>query len=124
MRPDIIKILELARDLIRDEYLEEDFEKRRYETLMIANAIDIAARQVTSGITSKLEEMQNLRNILGSSTRGEPNQVLLQTLSQQIRNGKYDPNTPLHNKVHKFLKNSTKQSVKRYNPGYFKKENP
>ena len=47
IRPDIISVLELARDIIRNEFNEEFSSDIKYKTLMIASAINIANRQLT-----------------------------------------------------------------------------
>ena len=47
IRPSIISVLELARDIIRNEFNEEYSSDIKYKTLMIASAINIANRQLT-----------------------------------------------------------------------------
>ena len=47
IRPDIISVLELARDIIRNEFNEEYSSDIKYKILMTASAINIATRQLT-----------------------------------------------------------------------------
>ena len=47
VRPNIITVLELAVEIIRNEFNEEFSSDIKYKTLMIASAINIANRQLT-----------------------------------------------------------------------------
>ena len=49
IRPNILDILELSKEIISNEFDDNSFDNRRYETLMMANAITIATRQLKIG---------------------------------------------------------------------------
>ena len=132
MRPDIIQILELVRDLLRDEYTEEDFERRRYDTLMMANALSIAARLVARGTVPEIEGLGRAQEIRNGSDVEELNvrdsgggmlsDALPRALARAIRAGEYDPGTSCHGATRASLRDHARRAVELYNPGYLKKE--
>ena len=123
IRPDTLAILELARDTLREEYREESYEERRYETLMIVNAVNIATRQFEFGMTPETEEFQELSKLLSLSIPSKYNLRkelggLLAKISQDIRCGKFDPGCPQHKNLLRILKSAAHQLVMEYNPRY------
>ena len=129
IRPEIIEVLEIARDIIRDEYSEKDFEERRYETFMITKAISIAVHEVTNGTEPERDEIQQILDILESSDKDRSREVDLRTdaprvLSNSIRAGKYDPESNHYKSVHLFLIDCARRAVEHYNPKYLKNRNP
>ncbi len=132
MRPDIIQILELVRDLLRDEYTEEDFERRRYDTLMMANALSIAARVVADDTVPVVEELGGTQEnfIRPDEEEFNPrdsglwmlNDAALRTLARAIRAGEYDPKTSRHDAALALLKDYAQRAIEIHNPAYFKKE--
>ena len=67
IRPNILDILELASDILREEFSENSYDERRYETFMIANAITIAARQLEIGKTPERTELRALLSLMNIS---------------------------------------------------------
>ena len=119
LRPDIVSILELARDIIREDFTaESDFEDRRYETFMMANALAIAARQVDTGASPERDELHHIRSILDDASPNKTLSDLNLALSKQLRSGNFDPGKPLHEDVRTLLTNSARQAVSEYNPKY------
>jgi hypothetical protein len=81
-RPDGAELLQLARAALLGELLPELPEARRYEALMIANAIGMAQREL---------EAARRGTALTSETPAEPD-ALARRLAEDVRDGKRDGN--------------------------------
>ena len=127
IRPDILDILELASEILRNEFNEDSYDKKRYETLMIANAITIAARQLEFGNAPEQAEAEALLSLLNFSRTDKSaaeNDLsnLFSIICKDIRRGKFDQNSAKHAALRRILCDSTYQLVREYNPKYLKDE--
>jgi len=119
LRPDIISLLEFVRDLLQTEFPDDaTFENRRYETLMMANALTIAARQVDSGRTPNAADLDSLQALIGESNGDHSLDAINRLFSAQIRNGEFDPGTADHRNAWKFLNDDARGNLLEYNPKY------
>ncbi len=81
------ELLEIARDVLRDEVLPALPDDKRYQALMIANAMAIVMRQLEAGEGGLAGEQGRLENLLGAEDTLEH---LNSTLASRIRNGEAD----------------------------------
>ncbi len=95
--PDATELLAIARATLLDKLLPRLPEDLRYDALMIANAMIIAAREHAGGDAAAQEELARLHNLF--SQRGEPlsGTALAAELARcnrrlagDIRNGRFD----------------------------------
>jgi hypothetical protein len=70
-RPDGAELLRVARKLLREEFLDEVPAERRYEALMVANAMAIAAREVEAGDADMHKELRMLTELYGEKIVSE-----------------------------------------------------
>lgn len=87
-RPAGAELIELARRTLRDELLAALPEGRRYEALMVMNALAIAARQLEAGQAPEARERDELARLLKKQADLTE---LNRALAQAIRAGAYDP---------------------------------
>ena len=125
LRPNILSVLELCRDIIRDEFTEKSFSERKYETLMMANAINIAYRQVAIDKKTIYNLINELSEIdTPEKTRKEiPNLLhdkVIRKLCSNIRDGKFDPGTPDFKAVLRILIQIVSLQLDIYSPKYKK----
>ena len=123
IRPDILDILELASGILRDEFSENSYDERRYETFMIANAITIAARQLEIGATPERTELRALLSLMDisyseKSVSDQDLPILFSNICQNIRKGKFDPGSAKHEALRRILSDSAYQLVREYSPKY------
>ena len=87
-RPNAAELLQVAREQLLDELLPAMPSHLRYQTLMIANAMAIAAREYQSGAHLRVEEMTTLSSLLGRDklTLEEARALM----ASAIRTGQYD----------------------------------
>lgn len=87
-RPDARELLDIARQTLLHELLPALPGELRYQTLMVANAMAIAAREYQAGHQSNVEEGDRLRELL------DDHQLSLESSRRQlataIREGHYD----------------------------------
>ncbi len=113
----------IARKVLREELMPLLPEERRYDALMVANAMAIAARQIAFGDAPERRERQNLADLLdetvdedaamaASEAVGDP----YRRLSAEIRSGAFDPGTPRHDAAHAFLLDVTVQRLRESAP--------
>jgi hypothetical protein len=112
------ELLTVARKLLREELLPLLPEERRYDALMVANAMAIAARQIAFGAAPDRREEQDLAHLLGETVAGDGEALgnLHRRLSAEIRRGAFDPGTPRHTAVHAFLLEVTVQKLRESAP--------
>ena len=127
IRPDIISVLELARDIIRNEFNEEYSSDIKYKILMTASAINIATRQLTVDTESIKTVTKELYTITYSdqfnANDTDPSyQKITRKLCNDIRQGKYDPGTSNSDRLLKVLTEIVDLQVDIYSPKY-KREN-
>ena len=123
IRPDIIEILELSKEIISNEFDDNSFDNRRYETFMVANAITIATRQLKIGDGPERKELTKLLNLTKSSAPpkasiGDRLADLYSRVCLEIRKGNFDPDKNNHNELRNVLNESALQLVMEYNPKY------
>jgi len=114
-QPDAAGLLEIARETLRGDLIDALPAGKRYEALMIANAIAIAARQMTAGDEPFANEASELRDILGS--KGDLKD-LNHELARRLRAGAFGPGTPDRDRIYDILWQATEQKVRESNPKY------
>ena len=122
-RPTGGELLTIARNLLREELLPLLPEERRYDALMVANAMAIAARQIAFGDAPERRERQDLAKLLGETVAGAGAALgdLHRSLGAKIRRGAFDPGTPRHAAAHAFLLEVTVQKLRESAPNTLKK---
>ena len=80
-------LLDIARDVLREDLIPALPENKRYPALMIANAMAIVMRQIEAGEEGSIEEQKTLGNLLNEEGSLEH---LNTTLARRIRNGQAD----------------------------------
>lgn len=124
-RPNGQELLLIAREELMKKLLPELPAKVRYEALMIANAMAIAAREFESGRENDLRELSGLRQLLlGESSGPGDGEVLLdhaltkcrKKLCAEIRAGEFDPSGKKHLELARYLKTTAKDKVGISNP--------
>ena len=123
IRPNILDILELSKNIIFNEFDENSFDSRRYETFMMANAITIATRQLKFGNgpeRKELNKLLGLTNPLASPEASIEDRLadLYSHVCLNIRKGNFDPDTKNHKELRNILNDAALQLVKEYNPKY------
>jgi len=95
--PDGAELLRVARKVLREQLLPGIAEDRRYEALMVANAMAIAARELKAGESDLREELRMLTQFYGDTTVGESGNSmkdkvasLNRRLAKDIRSGVLD----------------------------------
>lgn len=122
-RPTGGELLSIARQVLREELMPLLPEERRYDALMVANAMAIAARQIAFGDAPERREGQNLAALLGETVDGDDAAAaseavgeLTRRLGAKIRRGEFDPGTPQHHAVRSFLLDVTIQKLRESAP--------
>ena len=93
-KPDATALLVQARATLRQVLLPHLPEDQRYQVLMIANAVDIAARELRDGPAVAAARAAALAAQFPGSQ--EPSVDLLRRLAEQIRAGQCDGDRPLY----------------------------
>ena len=126
-RPTGEELLIIARKVLREELLPLLPEERRYDALMVANAMAIAARQIAFGDAPERQERQELADLLGETVQENDATAvsdalgdLYRRLGARIRNGEVDPGMPGHDAVHAFLLDVTIQRLRESAPSHLK----
>lgn len=126
-RPTGEELLIIARKVLREELLPLLPEERRYDGLMVANAMAIAARQIAIGDAPERQEWHDLANLLGETVQEDGATAvrgslgdLYRRLGARIRGGEVDPGTPSHDAVHAFLLDVTIQRLRESAPNSLK----
>ena len=104
-------LLDIARDVLRDDLISSLPENKRYPALMVANAMAIVMRQMEAGEESETDERKILSDLLGEEGLLEQ---LNKVLARRIRMGQADGL-----EVWQVLHRVTVDKVAESNPGYF-----
>lgn len=125
--PDAASLLNVARDVVRSALVPNLPASRRYEGLMVANALAIAARQFEAASFSEGEERDWVTTILsesgaapvrGDTTDSERSALIAanRRLCAEIRAGRYDPEKPLAARLMEHLRRTTRAKLAESNP--------
>jgi hypothetical protein len=90
--PDATELLAIARSTLLDKLLPHLPDDLRYDALMIANAMAIAAREHAAGDTAAQRELARLAALLGEQYASPGAAALKRRLAAQIRAGRFDGN--------------------------------
>lgn len=123
-RPDAQDLLQVARDELMQLLLPALPASLRYQALMIANAMAIAARESASGHAAGMQELAGLCQLLqedaGLQLHDQSLQQALQQLRKrlagQIRQGRFDPPGDRHAALMLHLAGTVKAKVAISNP--------
>jgi len=80
-------LLDIARDVLREDLIPALPENKRYPALMIANAMAIVMRQMETGEQGETDEQKLVGDLLGEDGSLEH---LNKSLATRIRNGQAD----------------------------------
>jgi hypothetical protein len=97
--PDGAELLRQARSVLLDELLGALPESRRYDVLMVASAMAIAARELEAGEAGREAERTALEALLGPVSEGNIEGALgglNRRLAAEIRAGKLDGDPRVH----------------------------
>jgi hypothetical protein len=112
-RPTAADLVETARRLLGDDDLDDLPDERRYDALMIANAMAIAGRMEQMDGGEMAKERDRLAQLLEVSGDRES---LIRELAKRIRSGAYDPGSGLYMQVWECLHTITLRRVGESNP--------
>lgn len=120
------ELLSVARDVLRERLLDQLPADCRYDALMIANAMAIAARQIDAGEEHHYQELRRLARLFEVPVQEEdhPAQVLdlNRRIVAEIRRGDYDPGSPRRRAVLDHLRTTVRDSVLESNPKYLSED--
>lgn len=95
--PDGVELLRVAQKLLREHLLPGVSKEQRYEVLMVANAMAIAARELQAGESDLREELRMLSELYGDTAVAEAGNSLKEKvatlnkrLATDIRSGVLD----------------------------------
>ncbi len=95
--PDGVELLRAAQKLLREHLLPGVSKEQRYEVLMVANAMAIAARELQAGESDLREELRMLSELYGDTAVAEAGSSLKEKvatlnkrLATDIRSGVLD----------------------------------
>ena len=121
-KPSAIELLDVARALLRGDLLGALPEARRYEALMVANAIAIAGRVLERGDAPERAELASLAGLMGAGGSIVPDmtreqlRVLYASLVDEMRAGKITPGTEHHRDVYAHLRRMVLDRLRESNP--------
>lgn len=124
-KPSAAELLEIARKTLRGDLLAALPESRRYEALMVANALAIAGRVLERGEAPAREEFAALARLMGAvedtgsadaETVRERLGVLYGRLCDELRAGAIAPGTDRHRAVFAHLRHVTLDRLRESNP--------
>jgi hypothetical protein len=125
--PDAASLLNVARDVVRKELVPNLPAGLRYEGLMVANALAIAARQFSAATVSERAELYQVANFLGEGAVALPREAdadsersaLIEVnrwLCREIRAGRFDPEKPFAGRLMDHLRRTTRVKLEESNP--------
>ena len=114
-------LLAIARSVLRDELLKALPDHKRYEALMVANAMAIAAREATLGpITAPPPSFsKSLSGLLDQNAEPEE---LVSGLIERLRKDEFNPENPKTQNLQQILMLEADRKVQVSNPRYLKSE--
>jgi hypothetical protein len=123
-RPAAADLLDEARRTLLEVLLPLLPQDRRYDGLMIANAMAIASREARLGADVLREEVRRLATLLEAERAADGRSTALrltlrdleQQLAQELRQGVYDNPGPRRDAVRAYLRVSTEARVRVSNP--------
>lgn len=114
-RPTGAELLAEARRTLLEEVLDHLPADRRYDGLMIANAMAIAARELQAGGAPVSERLATLRQLYGTGG-GAGLADLERRLAAEIRAGAYDPAGDRREAVRRYLRRAVLARLAISNP--------
>ena len=125
--PDAASLLNVAREVVRKALVPNLPAGLRYQGLMVANALAIAARQFAAATVSERAEVDQVADLLGESAVALPTDAVSASersalvevnrrLRQEIRAGRYDPGQPLAGRLMEHLRRTTRVKLQESNP--------
>lgn len=123
-QPDGFALLEEARRTLLETLLPVLPPNRRYDALMVANAMAIAAREIEEGGAASRRALAELLELAGATAEPEKSREmglrnlieLEERLAQQIRRGVFDATGPQRDAVLGYLRRSTLARLRISNP--------
>ena len=123
--PDGAELLRVAQKVLRERLMPGIGEDRRYEALMVANAMAIASRELQAGESDLRRELRMLTQLYGDTTVGESGSStkekvasLNKRLARDIRSGVLDG--ACAQGVRALLKSQVTARLRVSNPKYLK----
>ena len=116
--PDGAELLTVARELLLQELLPLLPPEKKLDTLMIANAMGVAAREIASGGANADMELENLARLLDKErdpaveSAAEASERLHWLLASEIRSGKRDGDL----ETYRVLKSNALAALSESNP--------
>ena len=109
-------LLSIARSVLRNDVLKVIPDHKKYEALMVANAMAISAREAVLGSLSEPSSalLDSLPDVSGQS-----NEKVKRTI-EQLRLGAFTPDNPKAKVLHQALLEEAERKVKISNPQYLK----
>jgi hypothetical protein len=122
--PEAADLLDEARRSLLEALLPLLPQDRRYDALMVANAMAIASREARSGDKLLREEVRGLEALLDEAGTADGAREELQArlpelerrLALDIRRGSYDAAGPQRDAVRAYLRTVTREQVRISNP--------
>ena len=109
-------LLSIARSVLRDDVLAVVPDHKKYEALMVANAMAIAAREAVHGNISE-PSRAFLKSL--SEVSGQSNEPVEHTI-KKLRLGAFDSDNSKTRMLHQALLEEVERKVKISNPQYLK----
>src|SRR3546814_7571690 len=88
-RPNGAELLEIARQVLRQELLPLIPEEHKLDALMVANTMAIAARELESGEAQRRETLTDLAVLYGEAPRPGEEAVMLAELTKRLRSAEH-----------------------------------
>ncbi|NQW01133.1 MAG: hypothetical protein HQ483_15615 [Rhodospirillales bacterium] len=110
-------LLSVARHVLRDELLSEIPADKKYQALMVANAMAIAGREAALGRldTPPPHYIASLLQLLGKQ---EPEPEIVALLIGDLRDGAFNANTERRKTLHRILLEEARRQLEISNPRY------
>jgi hypothetical protein len=119
-RPEAADLLEEARRTLLEVLLPLLPQDRRYDGLMVANAMAIAGREARQGDELLRDAVANLAGLLGAGGPSQDLRAMLQDLERrlvfELRRGAYDDPGRRREAVRAYLRASTERRLRVSNP--------
>lgn len=110
-------LLSVARSVLKDDLLEEIPAAKKYQALMIANAMAISARELEQGKMDSFspEFLASIKHLIDTDRAGEG---IVDALIKRIRNQSYEAGSQQSSDLHRALLIETRRKVEISNPRY------